>query len=135
MTAPVCAQCGRDLPPRARTGRPRRYCSGACRMEASRDRQALAVYAEDVPQPPVELVQAQTREVLLEVADAIIEGTVSAEPTEQLARAIVETRVLSTQYGRLVPELPPGLAWRAEDMSGVLDRTVDRLFGAPDATE
>ena len=101
-------------------------------MEASRDRQALAVYVEDVPQPPAEVVQAQTREVLLEVADAIIEETESADPTDRLAQAIVETRVLSKQYGRLVPELPPGLSWRAEDMSGVLDRTVDRLFGAPD---
>ena len=131
MPAPVCAQCGRALPPRARTGRPRRYCSGACRTEASRDRQALEVYVEDVEQPPAKLVAAQVREELLEVAEAVLVSELSAPPEDRLARAIVETRVLSTEYGRLAPELPPGLAWRAEDMSTSLDRSVDRLFGAP----
>jgi hypothetical protein len=110
----------------------KRYCSARCRTEAYRDRQALAVEAEDTPQPPPAVVQAQTREVLLEVADAIIADVEAADPADRLARAIVETRVLAKGYSRLAPELPPGLAWRASDMSAVLDRSVDRLFGAPD---
>lgn len=101
-------------------------------MEASRDRQAMAVYAEDLPQPPAPVVEARVAAELLEVAEAVIVDELSAPPQERLARAIVETRVLSTEYGRLAPELPPGLSWRAADMSDILDRSVDRLFGAPD---
>ena len=45
-----CAQCGGPLPPPAPTGRPRRYCSGACRSLASYHRRrvpAVAWTAED----------------------------------------------------------------------------------------
>ena len=100
-------------------------------MEASRDRQALAVYEPETLQP-VAVVAAQAREELLQVAESIIVEDAQAPATDRLARAIVETRVLSTGYARLAPELPPGLAWRAADMSSTLDSEVSRLFGRPD---
>jgi hypothetical protein len=36
--ATTCAECGADLPRRIRPGRPRRYCSHACRERAYRAR-------------------------------------------------------------------------------------------------
>ena len=131
MAPSVCAQCGVEIPPRARPGNQRRYCSGRCRTEASRDRQALAVYEPETLKP-VAVVAAQAREELLQVAESIIVEDAQAPATDRLARAIVETRVLSTGYARLAPELPPGLAWRAADMSSTLDAEVSRLFGRPD---
>ena len=81
---------------------------------------------------PVAVVAAQAREELLQVAESIIVEDAQAPATDRLARAIVETQVLSTGYARLAPELPPGLAWRAADMSSTLDSEVSRLFGRPD---
>ncbi len=127
----VCKFCGVDLPTPARTGRPRAYCSSACRTAASRER-VEGSWDWTQPAQPAAVVEAQTREVLLEVAESIIEEVAAAPAEERLARAIVETRVLSSGYGRLAPDLPPALAWRAAEMSTTLGESVERLFGRPE---
>jgi hypothetical protein len=127
----VCVQCGGPLPPPGKRGPARRYCSGACRTAASRDR-IEGSWDWTQPAQPAAVVEAQTREVLLEVAESIIKEVAAAPAEERLARAIVETRVLSSGYGRLAPDLPPALAWRAAEMSTTLGESVERLFGRPE---
>ena len=118
-----CQQCGETLPPRGRSGPPRRYCSGRCRMEAHRDRQvgpfaASAVFEPaggpppDVP--PLEAGWSEDRSVPIE---------------DQLARALIETRTLADGYARMAPQLPPGLASRSTRMSSLLTDALTRLFG------
>jgi hypothetical protein len=47
VTRPTrCARCGCPLPPPARTGRPRDYCSGRCRSLASYHRARARAEAE-----------------------------------------------------------------------------------------
>jgi hypothetical protein len=48
MSPRRCPGCGRPMPPRARTGRPRHWCSDACRRRAG----YLAWKARCPPQSP-----------------------------------------------------------------------------------
>lgn len=127
VTLHLCAYCGSSVPPRPTAGRPRRYCSGACRTAAYRDRQAAEFYAEPLPliaAPPDTTVRAE----LLEVADALVSADRSAPPEDQLVRAVIEGRTLARALRRLEPLLPKGLAWRAGEAGSRLDETLDELF-------
>lgn len=122
-----CANCGDPIPPRATPGRPRRYCSGRCRTEAYRDRLAAEFLAEPItePQPrPDTLIRAE----LLEVAAALVEDSEAAPPEDQLTRAVIESRTVASQFRRLEPRLPKGLAWRAGEAGRRIDETLDDLF-------
>lgn len=129
MTPSRCTTCGEPIPARATPGRPRRYCSGRCRTEAYRQRQAAAFEAEQIgPQPnPLEYVRAE----LLAVADTIATNNAAAPVEDQLARAIIETRTLAGSFRRLEPRLPNGLGWRAGEASKRLERVVADLFPQP----
>jgi hypothetical protein len=52
----TCAHCGKPLAAKP-TGRPGRYCSGACRAAASRDDAAKEARVEQVPATPYETPQ------------------------------------------------------------------------------
>lgn len=59
-----CARCETALPPAAGTGRPRVYCSGACRKAAYEDRRARrpeAVKVQLIDRVVVETVERTTR--------------------------------------------------------------------------
>lgn len=115
------------MPPRPTAGRPKRYCSGACRTAAYRDRQAAEFYAEPTPllsAAPDTVVRAE----LLEVADALIEDRASAPPEDQLVRTVIEWRTLSASLRRLEALLPKGLAWRAGEAAKRLDAVLEDLF-------
>lgn len=125
-STPVCVVCGERIQG-ASKGRPRRYCSGRCRTEAWRDRTASTFFEEGMP-TPAPAAEPIVRAELLEVADLLITGAASAPPEEQLTRAVIETKTLATQYRRLEPHLPKGLAWRAGEASKRLDEAVEDLF-------
>lgn len=74
--------------------------------------------------PAPEVIRAE----LLEIADVLITDAASAPPEERLVRAVIETRVLASQYRRLEPDLPSNLAWRAADAGRRIDAVVDHLF-------
>lgn len=134
MRAPTCPVCGDAITPRATPGRPRRYCSGRCRTEAYRTRQALELELGEPleDQPNVDTV---VRAELLDVADALIDDSRSAPPEEQLVRAVIETRNLAHSYRRLAPRLPTGLAWRADQAGARIDAVVDDLFNPNKETQ
>jgi len=57
LEIPRCHWCDGSLPTKAKTGRPRRYCSDACRQRAFQSRRTRATLVgapdvSDVPVPP-----------------------------------------------------------------------------------
>lgn len=122
-----CVICGDPIPPRATPGRPRRYCSGRCRTEAYRIRQAEAFNADlTTPQPRPD---AYIRAEMLDVADLLLTGETKASPEDQLARAVIESRSLAASFQRISLELPAELAWRAQTMAAQISSNIKRLFG------
>lgn len=94
-------------------------------------RQALELQGElRTPQPnPEAIVRAE----LVDVAQALLADAASAPPEDQLARAVIETRILASQYRRLEPELPRGLGWRAAEAGRRIDAVADELFTPEEA--
>lgn len=113
----TCEFCGGNLPPRAATGRPRRYCRNSCRDAASRDkRAAFAADAADQPaQPDAEIVEA------------FLVGR-AANPDDQVLAAVHETLLLVVAYRRLGVEARRQFAWRCAGMADALEAALQRYF-------
>ena len=60
--------------------------------------------------------------------DAMLEELEKAPPSERLAKAVIESKVLAHNFRRLEPELEPGLAWRAGEMAETIDEAVTEIF-------
>lgn len=133
MTHPTCAYCRQSLPTAAKTGRPRRYCSDACRDGAYRDRQSQAVVWEQLDEPFDPVDEATLRALTIEAVTADLTNRPSASPEERLVRAVIETRVLATQYMRIGQLTRPELSWRAQSMSEALRKDLARYFGEESA--
>lgn len=119
------------MPPVAKTGRPRRYCSARCRDEAYRDRQAADLWEPwDGNVSDTDLARA--REEMQPQVDQLLEGAKAAPPEERLARAIVETQYLAQTYHQLGSEVPPALQWRSLRMSETITAALRRFFGGID---
>ena len=74
MTAGRCPTCGGQMPDRdrGRGGRPARYCSGACKAKAYRDRQrAGSPAAPDGPPLPAAARHARAVEIRQQASDLI----------------------------------------------------------------
>ncbi len=74
MTAGHCPACGGQMPDRDRNrgGRPARYCSGACKAKAYRDRrQAGSPAAPGSPPPPAAARHARAVEIRQQASDLI----------------------------------------------------------------
>lgn len=67
-----CLHCAKPLPASA-TGRPRRWCSGACKAAAGRQRRALRTSAEFSEQP------AEVRDLMLAARELAVALTAAAE--------------------------------------------------------
>lgn len=131
MTPETCPTCREPLPPRARTGRRRKYCSAKCRDDAYRERIAQALVDQEVfepieDRPPVS--EAHLHRLTVEAIANALEDKPPAPPEERLAAAVIETRVLAWQYRRLSREVRPDLSWRAELMSDHMTESLGRLF-------
>lgn len=96
-------------------------------MAAVRDRQAEEAWAawNDAPST---IAQGQQMPVELRPVDALLEGAPPAAPEEQLAVAIVETKVLASTYRSIAKQVPGTLSWRAERMSDSLQTGLRRYF-------
>lgn len=123
----TCPTCREPLPPRASTGRPRKYCSARCRDDAYRERlaqQEVWQTLDDVQ--PVD--DASLKRMTAEAVAEALNGIPNKSPEDRLAQAILETRNLAWHYRKLSRELRPDLGWRAERMGDSLLSTLRRLF-------
>jgi len=112
----TCEFCGNDLPTRAATGRPRRYCRNACRDAASRAKRAVfAAPADQPPSPDAEIVEA------------FLVGRAAA-PDDQVLAAVHETLLLVVSYRRLGVEARRQFAWRCASMADAIEAALQRYF-------
>lgn len=120
-----CEECGRGLPPPQRAGRPRRFCSDACR-QAARDRRRGGWQALDEPSLPSTPLPPRRR--TLEALAGLLEGVPPAPAENQLARALLETRVLSHEFRRLARELRGLASARAQALGDALEAALRAQF-------
>lgn len=129
----MCEMCGAPIA-QPSTGRRRRYCSGRCRMAASRERQgftldpsALAdgLVTDDMTAPVDEIT---LRRFTADALAAELEGVQPGDPVSRLVAAVAETENLAYTYKRLAQEAPRNLAWRANAMAEHIRRGLDRFF-------
>ena len=107
----TCAWCNGTLPARRRTGRPRRYCSSACRQSAHRAKTGYIDWA----------ASADVR--LPDLSDPLPPDT-----DEQAVRTLLEMRVLAGVCLRLGIEARPQLAWRFGRLGDGVVTLIDELF-------
>jgi hypothetical protein len=108
----ICAWCNGQLPPRQRRGRPRRYCSNACRQSAHRAKVNYVDWATsaDVPLPD-------------------LSGPPVPDTDEQAVRVLLEVRTLASICLRLGVEAHPAFAWRFARLGDRIAALMDDLFG------
>lgn len=123
-----CEWCGAGLPPRTGPGRPRRFCSKACKCAAYREADKYGPTAAALPPIAPDAVRALT----VEAVDAVLAGSTPSDPVGQLARAVSETEALAVEYGRLARSTPPNLGARSAEMSEHLRAGLTRLFPRED---
>ena len=114
-----CARygCSNDLPPAARSGRPRRYCSPACRQADSRARKFARQWA-----PPVR-----------DIPEEELHIPASVDIVEQAARAVLELAVLASSFARISQEMThPLLSARCEKTYVAIYRVLDEHFAGWD---
>lgn len=74
------------------------------------------------------------RAVTVLAVDRVLAGAASADPVDQLCRAVSETESLAVEFGRLAGVVPKGLGWRSGEMSSHLRAGLDRLFPREDGS-
>lgn len=130
VDAVVCGSCGAALPPPAPTGRPRRYCSDACRDRAKYERRLAdaprswsaagnAGFGASTGPDPL-----TRRAENLDAVARLLEGAAPAAPEDRIAEGLQALRSLSWQFRRLGSDVAPQLAWRcvrtADDIDGIM---------------
>lgn len=122
----ICESCGTALPARAKTGRPRRYCSPRCRDEAWRRRQVVDDWVTLEPLEP--RAGNGRREDLVAAAEAILDAEPIKPPEERLTSAVLESALLAHEFADVAGRVPRGLAWRATGMSDEIQTALRRYF-------
>ena len=115
VQAPTCAECPRPLPAAQETGRPRRYCSDACRQRSRRRRSALPwppIAPAHYPVDPL-TVRRRTAEAIV----ATLEGDQAAPAEDQLAQGLLEIDWIVYRLAALERDLPRRLAGRAAELA------------------
>lgn len=107
-----CSWCNEPLPPAKTTGRPRLYCSDACKLAAFRNRRH---------EPSVEV---------RDIAPDELPELPALSADELVARAIAEGRTLGAAFIRLGREARAPLAWRCEEVGIAILSTIDEHFEA-----
>lgn len=121
-----CAECGKDLPPRAGTGRPRLYCDDPCRWRA-RDRKRAGWQAlGDLAVMPVD--PHTTRVRAAEAIVAVLEDVRPGPPEDRLAAWLIEAAQLSFAGRRIAEDLPPDLRARAQACALAIRAAIEREF-------
>jgi hypothetical protein len=104
----TCTVCGDEIA-RAPNGRPRLYCSNACRQKAKRARQAERRCGSLRPSLEPQDIGGLT------VSDLL--GPKLHDPDEAVAESIVLARSAAAAFGVSAERARPQLAWRCEAMS------------------
>jgi hypothetical protein len=107
----TCAWCNGQLPPRQRIGRPRRYCSDACRQSAHRAKTGYIDWATSAEEPLPDL------------------SPPVPDTDEQAVRTLLEMRTLAGVCLRLGVESRPQFAWRFAHLGEGIVALMDDLFG------
>jgi hypothetical protein len=115
-----CEYCGEPLPPRAATGRRRRFCCDAHRRASGRERRAALGVAPD----PDDVSEALNPG---EPVKAFLVGQ-AASPDDQVLAAVHETLLLIVAYRRLGVEARRQFAWRCAGMAGAIEEALARYF-------
>ena len=106
----ICAWCNGRLPPRRLRGRPRRYCSDACRQSAHRAKTNYVDWATSA-QVPLPDLSAPT-----------------PDSDEQAVTTLLEVRALAGICQRLGVEARPSFAWRFARLGRGITALADELF-------
>lgn len=122
----TCAECSRQLPAAQATGRPRRYCSDACRQKARRRRTALPWPPAPPPGYPGDprVTRRRTAEALV----ASLEGAPAAPPEDQLVQGLLEVDWIVFRFATLERELPRRLAGRTGELARRIRDARAQLF-------
>lgn len=119
----ACQTCGAQLQQKGR-GRPRRFCSGACRMRDWRRRRMLRAYAvfadSDQPLP----ADYEVDELLDEVD---LRGFVQ-DPDERVAETVMAARALVASFSFLGTVARPTLAYRCGEAAREIAEVLHRRF-------
>jgi hypothetical protein len=125
MSSHDCPRCGAPLPPPTGRGRPRIWCSGACRMRAATERAAAARGVIAIK--AVEVRRETVRETQRPVTAGQAADIVLADP-QALVR-VLATLVRRHARGTLPPETAEALRPHVHDLAAKLTGT--RFPGAP----
>lgn len=129
IALPICRGCGGSLPPAARTGRPRQWCSDACRKKRERKERRRAGWRAQqgrfptIPPDPLTL-RLRTFQLVAE----LLEGRAPAAPEDQLAQLLLELEQGTFMLRRLSTELVPQLVGPAGELATDIERAILRHF-------
>lgn len=127
-TRATCAYCLGPLPAPPARGRPRRYCSAACRRDAHRSREAFT-FGDPPPAPSTPIPAGDARRLeTVQALLAVVDDAQPADPETRLARAVLETQTIGWAYRRLSREVGRDLGWRAVGVADALDDALRRYF-------
>jgi hypothetical protein len=116
-----CIICGAEFR-RAATGRPRLYCSNACRLKAQRDRRSdrvIGVLVGGAPGPQPELGSIAPEDIL---------GPRARDPDEAVVESIMLARAVAAAFGVSSRRARPQLSWRCRRMADHIASGLDRYF-------
>lgn len=125
-----CEWCAKELDAPAKTGRPRRYCSGRCREAARRDRTAVKRikpfegFKTKIETPPLPSMSQRRAAVFAHVA-TLVEGAAPAPIETRLARVIFELAEALKVFEEAADKMPPGIRWRCENSAAALHVLLD----------
>lgn len=125
----VCAApgCGKPLPISRGSGRPRRYCDDRCRYAArhARDRHR----GRELERAPiVPEAEPDRDELAASLALLVAPRSRPAAPEDQLGRALVELRAVTSRLRVIEPDLPDRLSAPAGKLARGIEREVRRAF-------
>jgi hypothetical protein len=100
-----------------KTGRPRRFCSDACRKAAYNLRRSEIVWE------PMDAGRAES---------AVTPGPPPARPDEAVASAILEARTIAGAFTHLGSHARPQLAWRCAKAGEAIHAALDDYFEGAD---
>ncbi len=122
----VCVRCGRRFQ-HTKYGRRPSYCSGACRVAASRARAGTGPFYNSTV-----IDQAQHPTEFGEVPHAEPPPRRQTRPEDRLASAILGARSVSAELSALRSRVKPPLAWRCEQAAELVSRAADLFTGDTD---
>ena len=117
-----CTICGTELR-RAATGRPRLYCSNACRLKAQRQRKSDRLLGVMVGGGA-----GRPQHELGDIAPEDILGPKGRDPDEAVVESIMLARAAAAAFGVSGRRARPQLSWRCSRMADHIAAGLDRYF-------